>query len=339
MSYSQLLNLHSFLNEEQFEVFLNYFSSLSKSCKLTISSTATACSFDCDLVKTIFEFLVDEKILKYSFAIRCPECDILLASADNIADLDSEIYCYHCDEYVDISPKDVDIIYTFDDYPFVEGQQNCNSINFSSSVAQSDRCLDELIKDGKLDLNKAFFSPTDEEYTELKNLYLNIFKTQKTAKGTGDTLENLTIKLFSLCKHFCATPLKLHTNQIDCFVRNKLYLPGISTEKCRPNFTIECKNEKAKPQAGYVNKLHSILRGNGNSFGIIVSKEEAPKTFVKLANNIFLRDDIVIISIDKDNLKQIIFDKVNLLELIERKIDEIKLNATNDLVSAGLYEC
>ncbi len=339
MSYSQLLNLHSLLNEEQFEVFLNYFSSLSKSCKLTISSTSSSCSFESGLVKKIFGVLVDEKILKYSFAVRCPECDILLVSADSIADLESEIYCYNCDEHVDISPGDVDVIYVFDNYPFAEGQQNYSEISLSSSVALSDRCLDELIKDGKLDLNNAFFSPTEKEYKELESLYLKIFETQKTTKEKGDTLENLTCRLFSICKHFSAAPLKLHPNQIDCFVRNKLYLPGISSEKCKSNFTIECKNEATKPKAGYVNKLHSILRVTGNSFGIIVSKEEAPKTFVELANNIFLREDIVIISIDKDDLKHIIFDRTNLLELMERKIDEVKLKATKDLVSAGLYEC
>lgn len=64
----------------------------------------------------------------------------------------------------------------------------------------------------------------------------------------------------------------------------------------------------------------------------------APKTFISLSNKIFLKDNIIIISIDKADLQSIIYDRENLLECIERKIDEVKLQASQDLVEYGLYK-
>ena len=61
------------------------------------------------------------------------------------------------------------------------------------------------------------------------------------------------------------------------------------------------------------------------------------RSIVSLANQIYLRDDIIIISIDKNDLEEIVFKKSNLLECISRKIDAVKLNATKDLIALGLY--
>jgi len=76
----------------------------------------------------------------------------------------------------------------------------------------------------------------------------------------------------------------------------------------------------------------------GKNFGIIVSKRKAPRTFVKLARDIFLKNNIIIISMDSGDLEEIIVHRKNLLEMLERKIEEIKLNATKDLRALGLYE-
>lgn len=86
-----------------------------------------------------------------------------------------------------------------------------------------------------------------------------------------------------------------------------------------------------------MNKLHSILELSGGKFGIIVSKHPAPNTFIRLSNKIFLKDGILIISIDKNDLHKIIYDKRNLLECIERKITQIKLDSTTDLIENGLF--
>lgn len=47
---------------------------------------------------------------------------------------------------------------------------------------------------------------------------------------------------------------------------------------------------------------------------------------------------MLIISLDKEDLKKIIFEKANLLECISRKIDAVKLHATKDLAELGLYD-
>ena len=47
---------------------------------------------------------------------------------------------------------------------------------------------------------------------------------------------------------------------------------------------------------------------------------------------------IMIISLDTNDLKKIVFQKVNLLECMSRKIDEVKLDATKNLVELGLYD-
>lgn len=121
-------------------------------------------------------------------------------------------------------------------------------------------------------------------------------------------------------------------------MRNTLFVPGLSHSSCKDSFVIECKNEAQAPTAGYMNKLHSILRTTGKQFGIIVSKCPAPRTFVTLSNKVFLNDKIIIISLDTNDLKDIIFQKVNLLECMSRKIDEVKLDATKSLVAFGLYD-
>ena len=337
MSCSQLSALRTMLNNDQYQTIEAYICSLSPNTKLTASKVAASCGFDIQLVQRILKCLVDEHVFKFSFVIRCPECGLLLSSVDDISDINKVQYCYNCEETFTISSDDVEVIYNFDNYPFVEGQQNKLNIEFDESAALEQDSLTQLLKDSALDLNALFFSPTDEEYSDLQILFNKIFEPQKNTKAVGDKLEDLTIKLFSLCKHFNAMPIRLKPNQIDCYVRNKLYIPGISQVGCIDSFEIECKNETKTPKSSYLNKLHSILQLSGKSFGIIISKCPAPKTFTSLANQVYLKWNIIIISLDKSDLQGIIFDKKNLLECIERKIEEVKLNATKDLRSIGLY--
>lgn len=302
------------------------------------SKVAVLNEIDLNLAQSLLKYLVDVHLFKYSFAVKCPECGLLLCSTDSVTDIDREIYCYNCEEMFSISPDDVEVVYIFDNYPFVNGQQSQAKNGLEESAALHTDSLTQLLKSGGLDLNSIFFSPTEAQYSDLQTQYFNIFNMQKNTKATGDTLECLTINLFSLCKHFRAVPIRLKPNQIDCYVRNKLYIPGITQANCIDSFEIECKNESRPPKAGYLNKLHSILGLSGKNFGIIISKCLAPKTINTLANQIYLKDKIIIIAIDKNDLSSIILDKKNLLEIIECKIETVKLNATQDLRSIGLYD-
>ena len=326
------------LEEKQFRIIESYFEGWGPNSKLTASGVSAANGLDFRLTQQVLKALVKEHLLKCSFGVRCPKCGLLLASHEDIATIDKEQYCYNCDENVEIDPEDVEVIYTFENYPFVDGQQSESSYKLDESAARARDSLAELVKSGALDLNSEFFSPTDEEYKDLQFRYNEIFARQQTTKAKGDTLEALTITLFNLCKHFRVAPIRLNPNQIDCYVRNTLYIPGISQSDCVDSFEIECKNETKPPKAGYMNKLHGIMRVSGKKFGIIVSKCAAPKTFNTLAHQIYLKDDMIIIAFDKFDIESIVFKKVNLLECMSRKIDAVKLNATKDLVELGLYD-
>lgn len=337
MSCSRLSAIEQLLSAGQFSGFERYFEALSPNCKLSASKVAFANGIDIGLAQKVLQKLVEDKVLKYSFGLRCPVCGLLLDTKDELSSIEKEQFCYQCDENVEITPDDVEVIYTFDNYPFAMGQQNKEYLELDGSAALPLDSLAQLIASGAIDLNEAFFSPTEQEYQILQAAYGNIFTEKTTTKETGDSLETLTAQLFNLCRHFHVAPIRIHPNQIDCYVHNTLYIPGLSQADCKDSFVIECKNEAQTPSAGYMNKLHSILRYTGKQFGIIVSKCSAPNTFVTLSNTIFLNDKIVIISMDANDLKKIIFQKANLLEFISRKIDEVKLNATKNLVALGLY--
>ena len=223
-------------------------------------------------------------------------------------------------------------------HPFMEGQQSEPALELVKSAVTTNDSLTYLIQQGLIDVNKVLYVPTDKQYNVLQDKYEAIFELKRQTVAKGTTLETLISELFSLCKHLNVSKVRLRPNEIDCYVRNKLFVHGLSSDNEYDSFLIECKNEKTAPKAGYMNRLHSIMSTHGKRFGIIASKANTPKTFVSLSHDIFLKDDIVIIALDKDDLEQIIVHRKNLLECIARKIDETKLNATKGLVELGLYE-
>lgn len=342
MLYSHLSSLKDCLSNSQYSSVIDYLSTLTSNSKITASKLKYNTGLDLNTVNKVLDVLLETKVLKYSFAVQCPECGLLVKSFNEIQDIEKAYTCYHCDTDFEIKENDVIVIYSFYNYPFDQGQQkktNAKDSNFANeSVALSIDSLEKYLHRTNLDLNKIFYSPSDKEYNALKKMYKSIFQTHSSTKEQGDTLEKLTIKLFSLCHHFNAASIRMRPNQIDCYVRNTLFIPGISKSDCIDSFMIECKNEKTTPKSGYMNKLHSILSLSGNSFGIIVSKCRAPKTFVQLSNSIYLSDKIIIISIDKNDIDSIINKKINLLECIGRKITEVKTNATTDLIKNNLYK-
>ena len=227
-----------------------------------------------------------------------------------------------------------------DDSVFTEGQQE--GVDLSVRAVVPEDSMESIFLAGGV--NKYFFHPTDDEYKKLEEMYKAVKNSSGTTKKIGDTLENLTEYLFNLCPIFRATGIRTTTNQIDCCVRNKMYLKYGILDIIGGRFFIECKNESSTPSGGYMSKLHSIIsntnseKGRCIKFGIIVSKEKGPSTFKELAVKTYLNDGIVIIAICGDELKKMFEEKGNLLDLIERKANEIMLDSTTDLVKAGLYE-
>ena len=83
------------------------------SSKITASNFALQNGIEFALSQKILQELVKSELLMYTFGIRCPECGLLLSSTESIASIEKEQYCYNCGEEIEISPDDIEVIYTF----------------------------------------------------------------------------------------------------------------------------------------------------------------------------------------------------------------------------------
>jgi hypothetical protein len=345
MYYSRLLKLNNLISDDKIKLLNKYFLELTENTKknITVSKISRVLGISLANSTKVLMKCNEIGILSISYGIKCPECNMSIIRTDDIDDIPGDlISCYSCEKDVTITTNDIEVLFSLDNsISFNQGQQEIKDSTISAIPVAHEDTLDYILKAGSA-LNEIFYNPTNLQYEELGVMYKSIFKNLENTKEIGDTLEGLVIKLFNICKAFNAKGIKTITNQIDCFVRNKMFIPFGVLNDMGGQFIIECKNEKKTPKGEYMSKIHSIIHTtNGRSkhvkFGIVISKEKPPKTFKSLANKYYLAHDIVIISIHGDEIKELIDKKENLLELIERKINEIKFDATTDLKKIGLY--
>lgn len=345
MYCSRLSVLQELLTEDKIIKLNNYFSGLIGSAcnNITVSKVAKAIDVLPGIASQVLTKCMKEGILNVSYAIRCPECSMLIKRVETTADIPEGVFeCYGCNEEIEVTPQDIEIIYSLvDSRVFIEGQQ-VNNMSSARTVVREDSMESVFLAGG---VNEYLFHLTDEQYQHLSDMYARVKSRKGTTKNVGDTLERLTEELFNMCPIFKAAGIRTTTNQIDCCVRNKMYVNFGILQTLGSRFFIECKNENETPSGGYLSKLHSIISvtnsgpgGEGIKFGIIISKEKGPSTFKELAVKYYLAHKIVIISICGDELKELFDTKGNLLELIERKTAEITLDATTDLKKSGLYD-
>lgn len=346
MYCSHLSALEGLLNDDQIESLESYFSNLigGAAKNITVSKLSRALEIPPQVASRVLTKCKEIGIINVFYTIRCPECGMLIKKVDSIADIPSEPFeCYGCNEEIEVEPSDIELVYALEnDSVFTEGQQE--GLDLSARAVVPEDSMESIFLAGN-NINEYLFHPTDEEYEKLKSMYKSIKNRSGTTKKIGDTLEDLTEYLFNLCSIFKAAGIRTSTNQIDCCVRNRMYLKYGILDIIGGRFFIECKNEGKTPSGGYMSKLHSVI-ANTNSgengrcikFGIIISKEKAPSTYKDLAVKYYLKDGIVIISICGEELKNLFDKKGNLLDLIERKANEIMMDSTTDLVEAGLYE-
>ena len=190
-------------------------------------------------------------------------------------------------------------------------------------------------------VSKLLFHPTEEEYEKLLQMYEAVEHPTGTAKAAGDALENLVKYLFGLCDAFQTGDARTATNQIDCCVKNEMYLKYGIFNTIGGHFFIECKNENKPPEGTVFLKLQSILANTnpfGTSeaikFGIIISKMKAPETYKQLAQKAYASNRIVIITISGEELKQLFEKRGNLISLMAQKIFEV----TGDIKSSSFTE-
>ncbi len=345
MFYSHLSALEGLLNDDQIQNLDSYFSNLigGAAKNITVSKLSRALGIPTQVASHVLTKCKEIGIVNVFYTIRCPECGMLIKKVDSIADIPSEPFeCYGCNKEIEAEPSDIELVYALENESvFIEGQQE--GLDLSARAVVPEDSMESIFRADNI--NEYLFHPTDEEYEKLKSMYKSIKKRSGTTKKIGDTLEGLTEYLFNLCSIFKAAGIRTSTNQIDCCVRNQMYLKYGILDVIGGRFFIECKNESGTPRGEYMSKLHSIIsntnsgeKGRCIKFGIIISKEKGPSTFKKLAVKFYLKDGIVIISICGDELKNLFEKKGNLLDLIERKANEIMMDSTTDLVEAGLFE-
>lgn len=346
MYCSHLSVLQEVLDETKIEKLNKYFSGLIGSAcnNITVSKVAKEIEVSPNVASQVLTKCMKEGMLNVSYAVRCPECNMLIKRVDQLSDIPSgEFECYGCNEKIEVTPQDIEIIYGMaENKVFIRGQQIEDNKPLARAVVQEDSLAGVLLAGGA---NEYLFNLSDEQYQYLSDMYDRVKSRNGTTKKIGDTLENLTKELFNMCPAFRATGIRTTTNQIDCCVRNKIFMNFGIFNVLGARFFIECKNENKTPSGGYFSKLHSIIsitnagaKGECIKFGIIVSKNKGPETFKQLAVKSYLADGIVIISICGKELKNLFDTKGNLLELIERKAMEIMVDSTTDLKEAGLYD-
>ncbi len=344
MYCSRLLVLKELLDEQKIEKLEEYFTGLIGSAgnSISVSKVVSAIEISPGLASKVLTKCVREGILKASYAIRCPECGMLIKRVESPQDIPEGIFeCYSCNEEIEVTPKDVEILYSLeDDRVFIGGQQV--EMNLPARAVVPEDSMESIFLAGGI--NDYLFQLSEEKYRYFSDLYERVKNHKGTTKNIGDTLENLIKELFNVCPVFSASGIRTSTNQIDCCVRNKVYVKYGVLNLLGAHFIIECKNENNTPKGEYLSKLHSIISvanagtdGKCIKFGIIVSKDKGPSTFKQLAVKYYLINKIVIISICGDELKELFRTRGNLLELIERKATEIMLDATTDLKEIGMY--
>ena len=287
MYCSHLSALEGLLNDDQIQSLESYFSNLigGAAKNITVSKLSRALEIPPQVASRVLTKCKEIGIINVFYTIRCPECGMLIKKVDSIADIPSEPFeCYGCNEEIEVEPSDIELVYALEnDSVFTEGQQE--GLDLSARAVVPEDSMESIFLAGN-NINEYLFHPTDEEYEKLKSMYKSIKNCTGTTKKIGDTLEDLTEYLFNLCSIFKAAGIRTSTNQIDCCVRNRMYLKYGILDIIGGRFFIECKNEGKTPSGGYMSKLHSII-ANTNSgengrcikFGIIISKEKGPSTF------------------------------------------------------------
>ena len=140
MFYSQLSKISNVFCDDEISTLDNYFSTLSPtgSKYISLSKISTKCKLDPEKMAMAIKILIDENLLKPRYAIRCPQCGLLLKSYDEMDErILDDIYCYKCEENFSISSDNIEVIYELSVRPyfFDDEQQGNIQVKVSSPVA------------------------------------------------------------------------------------------------------------------------------------------------------------------------------------------------------------
>lgn len=349
MFYSQLSMLDTVFSRTLIDRWDNYLFSLSPQGKqiITISKVADALPCDYSTAADLIKKSKEIGFLKQKYALQCPNCGMLLLEGNDLNELLAcGHYCAVCEEVIspDEFHADSDIVLLFSvvqqpTVPFPAGQRSTTTFADADVKTIAPVSIDSIAQGihFKLVTYADLYAPSEQESAKLESLLALIETQQATTKQTGDTLENFIQYWFTRCQLFCATTeQRTESNQIDIMVRTNGLIDHPLFKRLGMYFYIECKNEKTVPKIDYLQKLQAILLDARMSFGILVSRKPEPKTYKKKAHDIFLQDDMIIIRLHLQEIKNIILSKKNLLEVLECKIAEIQTDAKKSLGNDGI---
>ena len=142
-----------------------------------------------------------------------------------------------------------------------------------------------------------------------------------------------------IVKIFEAANVRTKTNELDCLVKNKLHFASpYFINELGSLIIVECKNEKSKPNNTYFHKVQGNLKLYKSNCGIIIAINDPTKAATQVANSNYLLDNTIIVSINYQELKKIVYDNLNFLDLLENKVVMLKTNATTYLGDNKVFE-
>lgn len=115
MLYSHLSKMNDFLSMSELDRLESYFLTLSPKGKeyISLSKIITQCQMNEEKTVKVVQILKDNGLLIQRFALRCPECGLLLFTDNNLEKLRLEdAYCYGCEKEIRFNPSDVEVIYS-----------------------------------------------------------------------------------------------------------------------------------------------------------------------------------------------------------------------------------
>lgn len=195
--------------------------------------------------------------------------------------------------------------------------------------------LTKLFDEDPQFLIKELYGVRGKVKEKIDKLFLDLEASEKNQNiNKGKILERIADELFISTKMYNnKVNIRDSSNEIDVLVDlNNLgqieseILPDIM--KSNKQIIIECKNYNKKIGVTWIGKFHSLLRNRNKKFGIIFSyyslagkgNWDSARGLIK---KIYLKDNIAIINICKDDIKEIVEKKKCIVNIIEQKYNEL----------------
>lgn len=187
--------------------------------------------------------------------------------------------------------------------------------------------LFEILKEDSYDLS--IYKLSDDKYEEYKKLFIQLNTPYKSAAEKGRAFEEIvSFLLENIGVYNISKNKRTSTNEIDIFLRRKITF-DFASDRFPRHILCECKNYSKSISVTYIGKFYSLLHTSRTSIGLLFSYKSITgrsnwSAGKGLCRKIALRDNIHIINITYDDLKQIYLNNVSIIKIIEEKRTELE---------------